>query len=62
MVTAVMNDLFSAAVKQKLEQLEMEKQDLIDRIKYLEINNSLTNTPSKEKVRSFLNKDMNIKK
>jgi site-specific DNA recombinase len=61
MVNAIMNGLFSDAVKEKLEYLELEKRDLLDRLKYLKINNDLANAPSKEKVKEILRMDMNIK-
>jgi site-specific DNA recombinase len=61
LVGAIIDGLYSPTVKQKLSDMEIQKQDIIDRIDYLENCSCLAKIPSKDYINSIISKDKDIK-
>lgn len=61
LVDAVAEGLYSLTIKEKLETLELQKQDIVDKIDFLEKRMSLVEYPTQEYIYKFFEKDMNIK-
>lgn len=61
LVDAIAEGLYSPSIKEKLETLELQKQNVTDKIDFLEERMNLVKLPDKDYIYSFFEKDMNIK-
>lgn len=61
LVDAIAEGLYSPSIKEKLEALELQKQDVVDKIGFLEERMELVKLPDKEYIYNFFKQDMNIK-
>lgn len=61
MVNAIMDGLYSPTIKEKLSDLEKQKEDYINRINFYEKCNQATSAPSRQFIKDLICNDMNIK-
>lgn len=61
MVKVIMNGVFSPTINEKLSETELEKQDILNRLRFYEQCNRISNSPDKEFITSLIVKDRGIK-
>lgn len=56
-----MDGMYNSSIKKKMDELEMEKQTLIDKITFMEKQKELLKIPTREFLRDMFKHDMDIK-
>lgn len=61
LISAIMDGVYSPTIKERLSAVELEKQDLVNRLKFYEQCNRISNSPDKTFITNLIAKDRGIK-